>query len=193
MSAGELAAAGAVLAAADPPLWLVTAGAAGRRGGCIATFAVGASIVPHMPRVVLGLATHHHTWELVEAADAFCLHLLTAADAELVWRFGAASGHEQDKLAGAAVSTGVTGSPRLRTGGGWMDCRVEARLPSGDRTIYLADVVDSLQPAGGPVLTAGRLPALLSEARLAALEDLLERDRRIDARAIAAWREGRGG
>jgi flavin reductase (DIM6/NTAB) family NADH-FMN oxidoreductase RutF len=181
-----------VLAATDPPLWLVTAAAEGRRGGCIATFAMGASIVPRMPRVMLGLATHHHTWQLVEASDAFCLHLLGEADAELVWRFGGATGHDRDKLAGFDTTRGETGAPRLDAGLGWLDCRVEARLGSGDRTIYLAAVVDGACRADGTPLRASRLAALLSEAKRAALDEMLARDQATDAAAIAAWRISQG-
>ena len=45
----------------DPPLWLITARHAGRRGGLIATFAVRASIVSELPRMAVGIAKHHHT------------------------------------------------------------------------------------------------------------------------------------
>src|SRR3712207_6985322 len=56
----------------------------GRRGGLIATFVNQASITPRYPRVVVGLARQHHTWELVEAAGSFVLHLL--GEEHLDWR-----------------------------------------------------------------------------------------------------------
>src|SRR4051794_28161309 len=72
----------------DRELWLVTAGSGGRRGGLIATFVSQASIVPEMPRMIVGLAQQHHTRELVEASGAFALHLLGEDQVEWVWRFG---------------------------------------------------------------------------------------------------------
>src|SRR3954468_13889347 len=92
-------------------LWLVPAQAGGRRGGLIATFVNQASIVPDLPRMLVGLARQHHTWELVEASGAFALHLLGEAHLELVWRFGLHSGHDLDKFEGLEVGAAVTGSP----------------------------------------------------------------------------------
>src|SRR5438045_1414450 len=88
-----------LFAALDREVWLVTAAAGGRRGGLIATFVNQASIVPDLPRVVIGLARQHHTWELVEASGAFALHLLGEEHLDLVWRFGLPSGRIVDKLA----------------------------------------------------------------------------------------------
>src|SRR5437764_11333902 len=107
----------------DPPLWLVTAQAGARRGGLIATFVNEASIVPDLPRMVVGLARQHLTWELVEASSAFALHLLRADQVDLVYRFGLCSGREVDKLAGLRHHTGATGSPLLEDALGWLDCR----------------------------------------------------------------------
>lgn len=103
----------AVLDRVDPALWLVTAQAGARRGGLIATFVASASIVPEMPRVLVGLARQHHTWELVEQSGAFALHLLGERHLDWVWRFGITSGREGDKLAGLDVTAGATGSPLL--------------------------------------------------------------------------------
>src|SRR5436190_14102635 len=102
------ATASALFAQVDRQLWLVTAAAGGRRGGLIATFVSEASIVPDLPRVLVGLARQHHTWELVEAGGAFALHLLSAEQLDLVYRFGLTSGRGADKLAGLPWHTGVT-------------------------------------------------------------------------------------
>lgn len=172
----------------DRELWIVTASAGGRRGGLVATFVMPASIVPEMPRVVLGLARQHFTRELVEGSGAFGLHLIGPERIDWAWRFGMTSGRDVDKLDGLNVRMGASGAPILNGADAWLDCRVEARLDTGDRTIYLAEVV-----AGGierpvPFLTAQRLLQLADEARRAALREQMERDRAIDAAAIRAWR-----
>src|SRR5215831_15768169 len=97
-----------VFAQLDRELWLLTAAAGDRRGGLIATFVSQASIVPEMPRVLVGLARQHHTWGLVEAAGAFALHLLAEDQLDRVWRFGLESGRDGDKLAGLPVRVGAT-------------------------------------------------------------------------------------
>src|SRR5436309_14934731 len=137
------ATASALFAQVDRQLWLVTAAAGACRGGLIATFVSEASIVPDLPRVVVGLARHHHTWELVEASGAFALHLLGEEQLPWVWQFGLQSGRDADKLAGLAVRSGSTGSPLLSDALRWLDCRVEARRETGDRTLYLAEVVQA--------------------------------------------------
>ena len=44
---------------------------------------------------------------------------------------------------GWSHAPGPSGSPILGGAAGWLDCRVEARLETGDRTVYLAEVVDA--------------------------------------------------
>jgi flavin reductase (DIM6/NTAB) family NADH-FMN oxidoreductase RutF len=173
----------------DRELWLVTAQAAGRRGGLIATFVSNASIVPEMPRVLVGLARHHHTWELTEAAGAFALHLLGEEHLEWVWRFGLSTGRHTDKLDGLAVQPSMaTSSPLLSDALAWLDCRVEARLATGDRTVYLAEVLDGANVREGRLLTLKRMIELAPPERLGQLKAAVLRDVAVDAEAIRRWR-----
>jgi flavin reductase (DIM6/NTAB) family NADH-FMN oxidoreductase RutF len=173
----------------DRELWLVTASTGERRGGLIATFVSQASLVPGFPRVILGLAKQHHTWGLIEASGAFAMHLIGETQLDRVWRFGLQSGRDHDKLSGLVTRPGVSGAPILADAPGWLDCRVEARLDTGDRTVYLAEVLDAQAP-GWPFLTVSRLRSLVPDDRRLTLEEQMTRDIAIDARAIAAWRRG---
>ncbi len=170
-------------------VWLLTAQAGPRRGGLIATFVNPATIVPELPRLLVGLDKHHHTWQLVEAGNAFALHLIGEEHLDWVWRFGLASGRDRDKLEGLAHRTGVTGSPLLEGAIGWLDCRVEARLDGGDRTFYLAEVVESRVTHFAPPLTVRRLVELAPPERLAEMKHQLHHDRQIDAEALRTWRQ----
>jgi flavin reductase (DIM6/NTAB) family NADH-FMN oxidoreductase RutF len=172
-------------------VWLITAAAGPRRGGLIATFVSPASIVPELPRVVVGLARHHHTHDLVEAGGAFALHLLGEHQLDLVWRFGLRSGRDVDKLADLPCREGSTGVPILEDVPGWLECRVEARLSTGDRTLFLAEVVDGGRGDGWPTLTAPRLRELAPAERLRELREQLHHDAAVDAVAIRDWRRGR--
>ncbi len=180
----------ALLDQLDSPLWIVTASAERRRGGLVATFVNPASIVPDLPRMVVGLARQHHTWELVQASGCFALHLLSEAQVDWVWRFGLPSGRDADKLAGLRVQTGETGSPILPDAAAWLDCRVEAWMETGDRTVYLAEVVASEHRLSGPFLTQQRM-ALASAEQRALLKQQREKDAATDATAVLAWRAGR--
>jgi flavin reductase (DIM6/NTAB) family NADH-FMN oxidoreductase RutF len=169
-------------------VWLLTATDGQSCGGLIATFVCQASIVPDMPRVLVGIARSHHTWKLIDAGNAFALHLLGEANIDWVWRFGLRSGKEIDKFTGLALHTEKTGSPLLSGALAGLDCRVEARLETGDRTLFLAEVLTAELAPKEPVLTMERLLELASPEQKQDLKAQLDRDARIDAAAIKAWR-----
>ncbi|NCC27615.1 MAG: flavin reductase [Gammaproteobacteria bacterium] len=172
----------------DPPLWLVTARHGTRRGGFIATAATRASIVHEIPRMLVAVAKHHHTWGLIEASGAFALHLLAADDIASVRRFGLASGHRVDKLADLPPRRTPAGAPLIEGAMSWMDCRVEARMDIGDRTTYLAEVTAGAVLRRGPLLTVAGLLRDAPEADRAELKRLYAQDQETDRAAILAWR-----
>ncbi len=162
----------------DREIWLVTAAHNARRGGMIATFVSQASIVPEWPRMLVGIARQHHTWGLVEASQAFTLHLLDETHIDWVWRFGLQSGHALDKFAGLPDLHAVA----------WLECKVEASLDTGDRTIYLAAVANAGLEKQTPPLTLKRVLELAPPERLRELRAGLERDAMVDGDAIRKWR-----
>src|SRR5262245_30025438 len=131
-----------LLACLDREIWLVTTRAGERRGGLIATFVNQASLVPELPRMLLSRSHQHHTCELIESSGVFALHLLAEQNLDLVWRFGLASGRDTDKFAGLETTVAGTGSPLLEGTVGWLDCRVESKLDVGDRTVFVAEVIE---------------------------------------------------
>jgi flavin reductase (DIM6/NTAB) family NADH-FMN oxidoreductase RutF len=184
-------AASAVFRRLDREVWLVTAAARGQRSGLIATFVCQASLPTRLPRVLVGLGKPHFTTELVEHSGAFALHLLGDEHLEWVWRFGTRSGRSVDKLAGLATHLGASGAPILNDARGWLDCRVEARLDTGDRTVYLAEVLDAETPDARPLLTVARLsPQIPQQIRLE-IDAQRDHDSALDALAIEAWRRDR--
>jgi flavin reductase (DIM6/NTAB) family NADH-FMN oxidoreductase RutF len=176
----------------DPTLWVVTSRDGASTGGLVATFVSTASIVREMPRVVVGIAKQHRTWGLIEASGAFALHLLGGEHVDLVSRFGLESGRSVDKLAGLGHRPGPSGSPILLAARGWLDCRVEDRLDTGDRTLYLAEVLEARAPEPPDVLTVNGWVARLSPELRRRLGEQLEHDAAVDAGAIRAWRAAHG-
>lgn len=172
----------------DPPLWVVTAAHGDQRGGLVATNVTSASIVPDLPRMVVGLARQHHTHALADASGAMTLHLLTAAQVGWVWQFGMTTGRQCDKLSELAWTPGPTGSPVLTDALGWLACRVEARLDTGDRTLFLVEVVATGGPLTGTPLTLKAMLALASPEQKAEMKRQYEADGAVDAAAIRAWR-----
>jgi flavin reductase (DIM6/NTAB) family NADH-FMN oxidoreductase RutF len=180
-----------ILSSFDRTLWLVTAAHRRRRGGLIATFVSSASLVPSLPRMAVGLAKHHHTTSLVRQSGAFCLHLMSEADLDLVWHFALQSGHDVDKFATQPWSPRETGSPVLDRLPAWLDCRVEAVLDIGDRMLFVGEVVAGGEHTEPPPLTQRRLLSLAPRNRLEAMADHVDRDIDLDAPAILHWRQTR--
>jgi flavin reductase (DIM6/NTAB) family NADH-FMN oxidoreductase RutF len=178
-----------VYAQLDPPLWLVTAAGGGRRGGFIATTVTQASIVDAMPRQLITIDKRHNTHALIEGSGAFAIQLIDETQLDLVWRFGLQTGRDIDKLAGLQVRTGATGSPLLPEALAWFDCRVEARMDSGDRTVYLAAVIDGQLQRTGLPLTNRRFFAIAPPDKQKIMSEQYVHDADLDAAAIQQWRD----
>lgn len=176
----------------DRELWLITARDGERRSGLIATYVSKVSLVADLPRVTITLAKHHFTHELIESSGAFCMHLIAEDQIEFVWRFGIPSGWESDKFHGLATSTGASGAPILTDAAAWLESRVEARFDTGDRTIFLAEVLDARLEHTAPALTFKRLLELAPLERLRELKQAMAPDIEIDRAAILEWRARKG-
>jgi flavin reductase (DIM6/NTAB) family NADH-FMN oxidoreductase RutF len=173
----------------DPILWVVTSRFGSDRGGLLATFVQKASLVPWFPRIAVGIAKHHYTWHLIQSSGAFGLHLMSEDDMPWIERFGLRTGWSSgDKLADMPVTDGTTGSPILKDAVPWLDCRVEASLDTGDRTVYLAEVVAGGSARTGQSLRVSRMLAKLPTDQRDTLSRLLAHDVLTDAAAIRAWR-----
>jgi flavin reductase (DIM6/NTAB) family NADH-FMN oxidoreductase RutF len=77
----------------------------------------------------------------------------------------------------------------LRDALGWLECKFEAKLDTGDRTVYLAEVTHAESSGDEPPLTVSRMVRLASVEKRAELKRLMERDAALDAAAIRAWRQ----
>lgn len=173
----------------DRELWLVTARHGERRGGLIATTVTSISIVPTAPRVLVGIAKQHATWELIEASSACLLQLLPLERFDVVERFGMHTGRECDKFAREVWCDDLAGGPRLECAVGWLDCRVEARFDTGDRTVYLAAVQDAAPPPkDAEILTQQVLLQMAPREWLPTLRAQLSADGERDRIAIDTWR-----
>ena len=176
------------LALFDRTVWVITASDENRTGGLVATFVNNASLVAALPRLSIGIARHHHTWELIDRSRSFAAHLVDEQHIELIWRFGLASGRRTNKLAGLRWNRGRTGSPVLQDALAWLDCSVEAELNTGDRSIYVAAVLDGGVNRAGAALTSNRVFALATPEQRVQMDADRVRDAELDAAAILAWR-----
>ena len=138
--------------------------------------------------MLIALAKHHHTWNLIERSRSFSLHLIHEAQIEWVNRFGLHSGWTCDKFAGLRVRKGITGSPILEDARLWIECRVETTLDTGDRTVFLAEIVHFETGVEGPPLRLKRALELLTAEQRSELKRRTASDIELDLAAIQAWR-----
>ncbi len=175
----------------EQAIWIITANSGESRGGLVATFVSRASIVPDLPRLLAGLDNRHETRALIERSGAFAAHLVRNDQTELVWRFGLQSSREVDKFAGLEAATARTGAPILVDTLAWLDCRVENQMDTGDRTIYLAEVLDGRINGGDHPLCLDQLVRAGPPENVAVMRKQLADDAALDREAIVAWRKQR--
>lgn len=155
-----------VLKLIDREVWIVTAAAAGKRGGLTATWVSAVSIDRQRPAVLAGIAPNHFTCELIEQSHAFVAHLLRSDQAALGWNFARDSGRERDKFSGLPFAPSGSGAPILQDCLAWLECRVFASYDAGDRRFYWADVVAAAQVSDrSPLREKALLSSLSSEEK----------------------------
>lgn len=185
---GTAAEAAAVFASDNPLLWIITAAQGTRRGGLLAVFVMQASIVPDRPRVLIGIGKQHHTWALIRESGRFAAHLFGPEQTDWCWRFGLQSGFDRDKLEGLAVRQGALGAPILEDAAASLECRVEAEFDTGDRSLFLGEIVAAHRRPDRAALRAADLFAAASDDQRSRLAALYARDGRIDRDLIERWR-----
>ncbi|MGI9473518.1 MAG: flavin reductase family protein [Rubripirellula sp.] len=175
----------------DSVTWLITSRSGDRTGGLIATYVTQASIVDDRPRLMVGLAKHHWTQQLIAESGVFVAHLISEHQIEWALPFGTCSGRDVDKLAGLATESHATGAPVLADAAGWLECRVEQGMDAGDRQWYLAEVVEASWTKDFKPLTISRLLQLVDDDTAETLEKQYCQDSLIDREEIDRWRAGR--
>ena len=133
-------------------LWVVTSADTSRRGGLLATWVYHASLDPEKPVILAGLAPNHHTTELVARSGRLAAHLLTSEQSELAWNFARDSGRRRDKLSGISLNTSIDDVPVLADCHSYLVGNVFARLDTGDRTYFWADITASEKHASAAPL-----------------------------------------
>ncbi|MFO0871730.1 MAG: flavin reductase family protein [Pirellulales bacterium] len=156
------------------------------------TWFQNASLDPASPVVLIGLAPHHFTTELVAVSRRFAAHLLSTAQVAWAWHFASTTGRGGDKLAGYDVTTGLTGTPLLAGCLARLECQIYSEWLTGDRAYYWADVVacSTMSPTESAPrpLTDQQLFAQLSADQRAHLGVQLQADVALQRQAQAAWR-----
>jgi len=166
----------AVLDKMDFEVFVLTAADGGRRNGQIVSWVMPATIVPQVPRLLVGVGRMTYTRELIEASRKFALNLLGEDQWPWVPHFGFRSGRDVDKFATVPYKDGVTGSPLLPGVVGYLECQVRAALDAGAHLFYLADVLEGKLVSDREPLRLHQLSEVLPPEEMATMRRLLEQD-----------------
>lgn len=100
-----------LMAAANPPLIVVTTCAEGQPAGCLVGFHGQSSIEPRHYSVWLSKA--NHTYRTALRSTQLAVHFVTEDQFDLAEHFGTTSGEDIDKFAGLSFDEGPGGVPLL--------------------------------------------------------------------------------
>ena len=105
------------------------------------TWAMQCSFDP--PLVAVAVKRGTRTFDLVQAARAFAIHVIGAGQQEIASLFFKHVGIEGDKIGGLPFMAGVTGSPILVGLPGYLECKVIEFVERGDHPLFVAEVVEA--------------------------------------------------
>jgi len=142
----------AVFRSLNREVWVVTSAHEDRRGGLLATWVSQASLNPDKPVLLVGLAPNHNTTDLVNASGYFAAHLLNPTQQQLAWNFSRDSGRRRDKLQGLACNPQITAAPILENCHSYLLGKVYAKVETGERSYFWADVMKAVQCSNEPPL-----------------------------------------
>jgi flavin reductase (DIM6/NTAB) family NADH-FMN oxidoreductase RutF len=148
---------GSVFSLTNHELFIVTARHGTRENGQIATWIMPASLTPSCPRIVAAISPCNFTHSLIEPSGRFALNMLAEDQADLVPLFGLVTGTEIDKFDGMELGRSASGLPLIPASCGWAECVIVGLIDSGDRRVYLADIVEQR-------VTPGKVPLRKNEA-----------------------------
>ena len=106
--------------------------------------------------VVVGLSPRNFTTQLAEASGEFVLAVCSTAQAPLVVQSRGLTGREaEDKFSVVGLrrqpATQVQ-APLIADAHACLECRIQHKVPVGDRELYVAEVVALHQDSGAPPL-----------------------------------------
>lgn len=173
---------------ADPAVYLVSARDGTVRGGMIASWVSQATLASERARALVVISAGNRTQRLVEASGRFALQLLDSGQAEVVARFALPAPAGVDKWDGFAAAQTRSGLPLVAGSCGFAECVVADRFPTGDRIVYLGDVVEERVHEGRTPLREGAALASQPEGTAAALRQSYALDVRRDDALLSAAR-----
>ncbi len=124
-------------------LYAITVRDGDRRNAFTANWVAQVSFQP--PLVMVAVENDGESIHLLEASGRFAVNAFASGQRELAGSLGRKSKTVPNKLDGIATFDSPGGLPLLTDALGWLECRVTGKLPAGDHTVYVAEVVEAGQ------------------------------------------------
>lgn len=93
------------------------------------------------PLVLVAIDRRLASHEAIDKSNVYAVNILSDDLKELAVRFATAP--REDRFKGLKIRTAKTGSPIIDGSIAYLDCRVTAKYPGGDHTIFIGEVVDT--------------------------------------------------
>jgi flavin reductase (DIM6/NTAB) family NADH-FMN oxidoreductase RutF len=118
---------------------IVTASHNGIQHGMTVSSFTSISLEPAL--VSISLHTTSRTGELIKNSGSFGLTILSEKQTRISELFAGRIDENENRLARVETEALVTGSPLIRGGLAWLDCRVVHSYDAGMNTLFVAEVV----------------------------------------------------
>lgn len=118
---------------------IVAAAHNGERHGMTVSSFTSISLDPAL--ITISLQAPSRTYELVKGSGAFGLTILSSGQQGLSELFAGRNTDLADRFTGLETETLVTGSPLIKGGLAWLDCRVVYEYDAGMNALFVGEVV----------------------------------------------------
>ena len=118
---------------------IVTAVHEGQRYGMTVNSFTSVSLEPPLISVTLKQLTHTH--ELIEFSGEFALTILSANQGDLSDRFAGKIPAVTDRFEGVETESLLIDAPLITGGMAFLNCRIVNKIPVGENTLFIAEVI----------------------------------------------------
>lgn len=137
-------------------LYAITVRGGGEHGGFTANWLTQASFDP--PLLTLSVENGSHSIGMIRASGVFTVNILPRDAVETAGTLGRRWAKVPDKLDRVGWDEGPNGCAVLREALGYVECAVDAELPAGDSTLFLARITGARLLRDGPPLAMADTP-----------------------------------
>jgi flavin reductase (DIM6/NTAB) family NADH-FMN oxidoreductase RutF len=147
------------------PIVAITSRRGSELNGMVANSAMRASLSEVKPRVSVYIHKFNYSHDSIFETGEFVLHVLDAAQMDIVYALGFASRRDGDKMSNVPHRLGHLGLPILEGCYCYFECKVANVMDTGASTLFLGAVEHAGRGGGTDVMTAEFFRESLPEER----------------------------